>query len=203
MSRRRPIPRLRGDDRGVAAIEFGLILIPLLILLLGIIDLGYMMYMRSVFQGALNDVARQATVENPDFTTAGATIDAKIDNAIKAKMAPIASRATYEIRKSSYYQFSSVGKPEKLVTDKNSNGRYDTGDCWQDDNGNATYDTDGGKTGLGGADDIVNYHATLTLKRVLPTPKLFGLAPNYVINVRTTVRNQPFKNQPTPAVACS
>jgi len=95
-----------------------------------------------------------------------------------------------------------VGKPEKLITDVNGNGKYDPGDCWQDDNGNGVYDTDAGKSGIGGADDVVLYSVTLAMPRILPMATLIGLPATQTINVKTTVRNQPFANQASPAVAC-
>jgi len=201
ISARHRLCRLGGDDRGVSAVEFGILSIPLCICLFGLLDLGYTMYVRSVLQGALNDVARQATVETPGFGGTG-TVDQQIDAAIKARMAKLVSNGTYTITKSSYYDFNAVGKPEKLITDVNGNGKYDPGDCWQDDNGNGVYDTDAGKSGIGGADDVVLYSVTLAMPRILPMATLIGLPATQTINVKTTVRNQPFANQASPAVAC-
>ena len=47
-----------------------------------------------------------------------------------------------------YYEFSGVGKPEKLTTDHNSNGQYDEddGDCWEDVNDNENYDLSAGRS---------------------------------------------------------
>jgi Flp pilus assembly pilin Flp len=198
----RILGKLRREERGATLVEFTLLLVPMLIFLMGSLDLGYMMYVRSVLQGALNDVGRVASVETPNFTTAGATLEQKMDAAIKARMKPIIGNATYTIRKSSYYQFSRIGKPEKLVTDVDTDGRYDPGDCWQDDNRNGVYNTDSGKGGIGGADDIVVYHVTLTAPRLLPMAGLLKMPTNYEINVKTTIRNQPYADQPEPPVVC-
>lgn len=195
------IGSLRSDARGVTAVEFGILALPLFICILGLLDVGYGMYVRSDLQGALNDIARQATVETPGLGGTG-TVDQQIDSALKARMAKLVTGGTYTITKSSYYTFSSIGKPEKLVKDVNGNGKYDPGDCWQDDNGNGVYDTDPGKTGHGGADDVVVYNVTLSIPRIVPMASLIGLPANQTLNVKTTVRNQPFANQASPAVAC-
>ena len=189
------------DVRGVAAVEFGILSIPLCICLLGMIDAGYFMYVRSDLQGVLNDVARQATVQTPNFSGTG-TLSQKIDNAIQTRMGSLVHSGSYAITKTSYYKFSSVGKPEKLTKDVNGNGKYDVGDCFQDDNGNGVWDTDSGKSGAGSADDVVVYTVTLTIPRIVPMTSLIGLPANYTVVAKATVHNQPYANQPAPAVVC-
>ena len=51
-----------GATAGVTIIEFAMILPVLLLLLLGLFDLGYRSYASSVLQGALHEAARMATV---------------------------------------------------------------------------------------------------------------------------------------------
>lgn len=195
---------LRRDQSGAVLTEFGLLIIPLAVLMLGLLDLGYMMYTRSVLQGAVNDVARQASLENPQFEgEADDTLDERIDNAIKGRLTPLARGATYVIEKSAYSDFSGVDQPEKLVSDANGNGRHDPGDCWQDANANGTYDTDRGSDGIGGADDVVVYEVRVTMPVMFPLGSLAGLGDTYDINVKAAIRNQPFANQAEPAVACS
>lgn len=194
--------KLAGDHRGIAAVEFGILLLPLCICLLGLLDAGYGMYVRSVLQGGLNDVARQATVETPGFSGTG-TVDQQIDTAIKGRMANLVKSGTYTITKSSYYKFGNVGKPEKLISDVDGDGRYDVGDCWQDINQNGSYDTNGtGRSGVGGADDIVVYDVTVNMPRMLPMARLIGLSSTQTLTAKTTVRNQPYANQASPPVAC-
>ncbi len=50
--------RLHSDDRGAAIIEFAFVAGPMVLLLLGGLELGYNSYVRSTMQGALNDAAR-------------------------------------------------------------------------------------------------------------------------------------------------
>jgi TadE-like protein len=202
MSRRRDWRAGVADDRGVSAVEFAILLLPLSICLLGMLDAGYSMYVRSDLQGALNDVARQATVETPGFGGTG-TVAQQIDTALQSRMAKLVTGGTYTISKSSYYQFNSIGKPEKLITDVDGDGKYDSGDCFQDINHNGTYDTNGtGYTGVGGADDIVVYDVTLTMNRLLPMASLIGLPAQQTVRVKTTVRNQPYANQASPPTVC-
>ena len=57
------LARLRRAQRGAAIVEFALVLVPLVLFLFGGLDLGYQAYLRSVVQGALNDVARSSSLE--------------------------------------------------------------------------------------------------------------------------------------------
>lgn len=197
------IRKLARDNRGIAAVEFGIIVVPLMIVLLGALDLGYQSYVRAQLQGVLNDVARTATVESPDFSGySGASTEEQIENAIEERVNNIARNATYTIEQSNFYEFSGVGDAEKLLTDFNGDGDYDTGDCFEDINNNGTFDLDAGDSGQGGADDVVYYDVTITMPRIVPVASLIGLSNNYTINARAAVRNQPFADQAIPPTVC-
>lgn len=196
--------RLRSDERGATVLEFGLIVVPLCVCLLGMLDVGYMMYVKSTLQGALNDVARAATVEKPVFTSQGANVSAKIDTAIKARMNKLVKGGTYTITKTSYYKLSGVGKAEKMTKDSNGNGKVDSKDCWEDVNKNNVFDlaVAAGNTGVGGADDAVLYTVNVKRDRFTPMAGLIGMPAQYSISAKTVVRNQPFADQPRPPEAC-
>lgn len=200
--RRRGSFRLVADERGATIIEFALVLTPLCVLLMGFLDLGYQSYARSVLQGGLNDVARTASVEDPQFESTADTLEERVEAAIKAKMANLGKAGEYQIETTSYYSFAGVGKPERLITDVNGNGAYDSGDCWQDTNPNGSYDTDSGTAGIGGASDVVFYNVTLTLPRIVPMAGLLGLPDEHVITATTAVRSQPYADQRQPEVVC-
>lgn len=196
--------RFARDERGMAATEFGLLVVPLMIVLLGAFDLGYQSYVRAQLQGVLNDVARTAVVENPDFSAySGATTEERIENAIKERVNDIARNATYTIEQTSFYEFSGVGNAEKLLTDVNGNDQYDPGDCFEDINGNGSFDLDAGATGQGGADDVVFYEVTVSMPRIVPMANLIGMPANYTINARAAVRNQPYDDQAVPPTVCT
>lgn len=194
--------RMGGDRRGMALVEFAMILVPLLIVLLGAFDLGYQAYTRAVLQGVLNDVSRTASVENPVFTEEGDTIEERIATAIEERVNVIARNGSYSIVATNFYEFSGVGRAEKLISDANDDGDVDIGDCWEDLNANSTWDANAGRSGIGGAEDIAFYNVTLTMPRILPMANLIGLAPNYTINGRAAIRNQPYANQAVPPTVC-
>ncbi len=187
---------LRGDRRGVSAVEFALVAPVLAMVIIGLFDMGYGMYVTSILQGALHDAARMATVG----TITGAQIDAKV----RAQLANVAHDGTVTLALSSYTKFSDVKMPEKITGDTVPLGVYNVGDCYEDANGNNRYDLDKGKTGLGQADDIVNYKVTITYPRLLPVAGLLGWSQNNTITGSTVLRNQPYAARSTTvAVKCN
>jgi Flp pilus assembly protein TadG len=198
MGRIRPIlARLRACARGVTLLEFGLIAPALILTIMGIGDLAYQSYLRSVARGVLERASRSASVGTMNAT--------QMDTYIQEQMANIASKngSPPVVVRKSYYNFSRVGKPEKITTDTAPLGSYNSGDCYEDANGNGSYDTAGGSTGLGSADDIVYYEVTITQPRMFPMAKLLGWSADQSVTVTTMVRNQPWANQATPTVRCS
>lgn len=71
--------RARGVDgeRGAAAVEFGLVLIPLSVILFGITSYGYMLSFRQAVSQAAAEGARAAAVAPPATTDAARTTDAR------------------------------------------------------------------------------------------------------------------------------
>ncbi|MED5206749.1 MAG: TadE/TadG family type IV pilus assembly protein, partial [Pseudomonadota bacterium] len=207
LMRRRPIIRRLGrDQRGATIVEFAVIAMPMCVLLMGGLELGYNSYVRSTLQGALHDAARVAAVENPILATEGDTVEEQVANMIKETVAHVAPNAVVDVDQKSYFEFSSIGEPEKLMTDNNGNGKYDASDedCFEDANGNGTFDPDSGKSGTnGGADDVVLYTAKVSAPRILPLDRLVpGVSEKVEYTLRAAVRNQPYGQQPTAPVIC-
>jgi hypothetical protein len=177
---------------------------PLCVLIMGGFDLGHQSYIRSVMQGALNDAARRAAVEDPVFAAGGSTTEERVVNAIKEQLQPITPGAEITISQSNFYDFSGIGNPEKLMRDEDGDGAYDAadGDCFSDLDEDGEYDTDTGRSGIGGANDVVFYQADITMPRLLPVASLIGFSPNYEMSVATAIRNQPYGEQRTPPVVC-
>ena len=201
---RNQLRALPADERGVTIIEFAIVAPVLIVLLLGGFDLAHQSYVRSVLQGALNDAARRAAVEDPEFIAAGDTLEERVGNLIIGQVEPLTPDATIEIDQSNFYDFSGIGNPEKLMTDVNENGQYDEadGDCFADLDEDGEYDTDTGREGIGGANDVVFYEATLTMPRLVPLHGFLGVAPEYNLRAATAIRNQPYEAQRTPPVVC-
>jgi len=184
MTTRFLIKRIRTDRSGATIVEFAMILPALCVLLLGIFELGYRSYAASLIQGALHEAARMATVGGIPMTT--------IDAHVKQRLSNFANNATVTTQTTSYYDFAGVAMPEKITQDTAPLGTYNAGDCYEDANGNSSYDLDRGRGGMGNADDIVRYQITMTYPRILPVDSFLGWSSTETIVSNTVLRNQPF-----------
>lgn len=185
----RPFLRyLAADARGAAVVEFAIIVPVLAMLLLGSIEFGLNVYMRAVLEGAMQQAARNATLQTAQ------TSQSTIDTFVRDRVRGVLPNASVAFVRENYYTFSSVGRPEDF-TDSNSNGAYDATECFQDANANNTWDADGGRSGNGGANDVVEYTATVTYPSLIPGGAAIGLSPTTSIRATTILRNQPFATQ--------
>ncbi len=204
ISRMAKLLQIKRDDQGVAATEFGLIAIPLIVLLMGGLDLGHQAYTQSLLAGSLNDAARRASVEDPTFTASGSTLEERIENTLRLQVDRVAPKAKYDVSIQNYFDFAGIGKPEKLLTDVNGDGLFDEddGDCFEDLNENGEYDLDTGRTGVGGSDDVVFYEVRVTVPRLFPMAGLIGLDENMTAYAEAAVRNQPYATQAVVPTVC-
>ena len=110
--------------------------------------------------------------------------------------------AVISVSTESYFDFTNIGKPEKLTVDNNGNGEVDPGDCFIDNNDNDVFDTDYGIAGTGGPDDIVNYKIEIVTPRLFPLASMIGLDETMTISNSTAVRNQPYGAQVDLVATC-
>ena len=189
--------RLRTSQSGATIIEFAFVAPVMCMFILGMLEIGHLAYVRSKATGAIEQVARSSGV-------GGATVDYRAaEVAFETAVRRVAVAPTFTWTRKSYYEFSGIGKPEKLTDDKDGDGRYDVGDCWQDINPNRAYDVSPGRDGVGGADDIVFYEVKIDYPPLIPVAALIPGVPNQrSTTVRTIVKRQPFAAQSVPAIRC-
>jgi Flp pilus assembly protein TadG len=192
------VNRLQRTKDGVTAVEFALVTPALLLILMGGMDVSRSAYVSSVLYGAVQKAGRDSSLE-----TGGATA-ASIDSKVLAVVQPLANDGILTVSRKSHQTFKRAKRAE-TYTDSNANNVRDAGECYEDANGNGTWDTAGGKVGLGGSDDIVVYTATFTYPRTFPMAGLMGWNPNEVLTATTILRNQPYGDQSLaiPAVVCT
>jgi Flp pilus assembly pilin Flp len=189
MSRRQILRALRRDTRGATIVEFALVVPVMAMLMLGTLDLGYRSYVTSVIQGSLHEAARMATVGGIPTST----IETHVQNRLHA----FSRNATITTTTRSYTEFSGVSVPETITQDTAPLGTYNAGDCYQDANGNGSYDLDRGRSGLGGAEDVVFFEVVMTYPHIVPVGKLLGWNTNVTVRQNTVLRNQPFAGRNT------
>lgn len=187
--------RLKRDTRGASIVEFAIIIGPLLAFVMGSLDLAWQAYATSVFQGTLQKVARLGSIENATMGALNTAADNDLQTFATASNVTVTSR--------SFKSFSGIDQPEKITSDTTPIGSYNSGDCYIDANSSGTYDTAQGTTGLGTADDIVEYTITMSLKRLSPVPSWIGLTSPLIISRKTVLRVEPYAGVTPPSTRCS
>lgn len=165
--------RLRLHQRGVALVEFALTAPVFLLLLMGIFDYCWQMYAQQVLQGAVAKAGRDATIETY------AIDQSNLDKRVREQVQNVFRDAQVNFNRRAFDDFSSM-KPPRSV-DYNGDG---IADCWED----------GGKTGNGGADDVVLYTVSMKFDRILPVWRILGQPQSTTLTSTTVLRNQPFAN---------
>lgn len=186
--------RLRRDERGVTIIEFAIVAPIAMLTIVGLGDIGYQLYATATLAGEVQKAARDSTLEGSDDQLA--LVDAKVKTAVKR----IAKEGTFEITRLSYTTFSDVGRAERY-SDANENNQYDSGECFEDEDGDGAWDSDVGQDGIGGPDDVVLYNVKVTYPRIFPMASLLGWSQTQEIQATTTLKNQPYGTQDVPEVA--
>jgi Flp pilus assembly protein TadG len=187
---------LGSDGKGAAIVEFALILPVMCLMLVGTLDLGYRSYVASVVQGTLHDAARMATV--------GGVTTAQIETFVQARLHAFSRNATITTTTRSYSDYSGVKVPETITQDTVPLGVFNPGDCFQDANGNGSWDNDRGRSGTGSSEDVVYFEVSMTYPHILPVGRLFGWTANATTTQNTVLRNQPFaaRNNSAGVVVC-
>ena len=162
ISIRRRLLRLGHSDRGSAAVEFAIITPVFLMLLMGSLDLAHQVYLRSVFNGAVQVAARASGLEEGDTSAA--------DAIVRRIVGPIAPRVAVNISRRSFTSYGDVDAVESF-TDSNGNGRCDNGEPFIDlnDDGVRWY---AGRSGNGGASDVVEYNVAIIYRSPFALPFL-------------------------------
>lgn len=176
-------------EKGVAAVEFALVLLPVCTLIMGSIEIGYRIYAMSVIDGALRDATRMASTGQ--YT--GPQIDAMVTDTIHT----FRSSMNVTIVKKSYASFTGVGVAEPITSGSIASGHY----CYQDINGNGQWDADQGANGLGNPDDVVYYQVTASYPTLFGfTQPILGIGSTTTVSANTLVSNEPYAppvvNQP-------
>ena len=151
------------------------------------------MYTSEMLQGAIQKAARDSTIEGA--VSNSAQLDQKVANAVHA----VAPGATLSFDRRAYANFTDAARPEDY-TDVDANGTCNSGEPFEDTNGNGTWDLDPGKAGFGGARDAVLYTVTVTYPRAFPVAGFIpGQTNDFTLSANTVLRNQPYGQANAPA----
>lgn len=185
---RRFFRRLRRDDRGATLIEFAMVAPVMLIVIMGLLDMTYRIYVNAVLQGAVQKAGRAATLASNN--TSQVQIDTDIKNAFKQVNAGVTDASFVFTRRN----FTNFTNADKMEPSTGPGGVCATGYTYVDLNNSNTYD-DGAQNGQGGAQDAVLYTVQVTYPTPFPVSSLYGASRTPTIRATTILRNQPFATQ--------
>lgn len=183
------INRLAHNQDGATLTEFGFVAPVLILLLMGIFDIGHSQYTSALVNGAMQDAGRDLTLESAGSreTDIDQTVIDQVTNVVPAS-------ATVTLEKLSHFDFSDIGEAEEW-NDDNGDQICNNNEVYVDANDNGQWDSNRGQTGIGGARDAVLYTAIVRYPRLFPMSELAGLPQNVEIRASTVLRNQPFDEQ--------
>lgn len=179
------------DQNGTSVMEFGLIAPVAVMLMLGTLDIGHTYYVRAVLDGAMQEMARDSSLEGATTTIQETVIDAKVRNSIRA----VAPGATVTPTRQFYQTFTQAAAAEAeefTDTEDDLDGVCNNNEPFIDANNNGTWDSDGGDAGQGRAQDVVIIRVNVTFPRLFPMAELIGLPEQVNINSNSILSNQPF-----------
>lgn len=181
---------LRRDENGSPSVEF-VFAAPILVLMaIGTIEFGLIMFATVLMESSLRDAARYGiTGQEPDPGARLATIVSIIQDGTIGLVDMAAT--TIEIR--SYPTFSDIDRAEGYV-DGNDNGTYDPGETYSDENGNGQWDENIGLPGAGESGQVVVYRMEYDWPLLTPLlGHLIGQDGKFPIKASIAVRNEPWE----------
>jgi Flp pilus assembly pilin Flp len=182
--RLRRLLRLRRDENGASALEFGLIALPMVLLMGGLLEFAVLITAASMLDSASLQAARYgATGTQP---TDG-TREEMIRQIIEERTFGLVRMDLLEIDTKAYRGFERIDRAEGF-DDANGNGQYDDGETFNDVNGNGGWDADQGTPGLGSAEDVVVYEVRY------PWPGITGLMQPIVQDIELS-SSVPIRNE--------
>lgn len=182
------ISRFRRDAAGVTMVEFGLIAPVLLLMIMGIVELGLMMAGQAVLDNAAFVASRTGKT---GYETKDKKQTQQITEAIQKAASSYLAADKITVTSTAYSDYDSM-KPEPF-TDTNNNGVRDSTEAYVDVNKNGAYDTNPGTTGYGASGQVVLY--TATYNWAIKTPlvgKLIGKNNVVQLKTRVVVKNEPY-----------
>lgn len=172
------------DTKGVTTIEFAMICLPMFMLIMGSIEMGFMMFIKARAEAVLGQAARMSVTG--DKNKIGVSGE-NIDNFVRENLT-FTSGAVINVDKRFYDKFSQVNQPERRLSNA-TEAPY----CFIDINDNEKWDADPSRSGTGGADDVIDYKVNITYNALFPLITNTVTGKNKIsLEARTSLRNEPF-----------
>jgi Flp pilus assembly protein TadG len=187
------LSRILRDTSGVSITEFGLIAPVVVTLMMGAMDAGHTLYMGSLLDGSIQDLARSSALEDGSILAQQQAIDQKVRDQIQT----LAKDAVVTVKRRYYRNFTTAAAAvaEKFSDSGTMDGVCNNGEPFVDANLNGVWDSDGADSGQGGAQDVSVVTVNVTYTRLFPMAALIGLPTTVNLTGTTVLANQPYGQQ--------
>ena len=187
----RPFSKCLRDESGSPSVEFAFAAMPLVLMVVGTMEFGMIMFTSTLMESGLRDAARFGiTGQEPEAQTRLERILDIIANRTLGLIDMTAAQVEVMV----YPGYGDIGRGEAFV-DGNANGKYDPGETFTDENGNGQWDADVGAPGAGGAGDIVVYRMNYDWPLLTPLlGHVIGVDGHFSLKAAVAVRNEPWES---------
>lgn len=179
-------PPLTGNEAGSTTVEFAFLAPIFFTMLIGIWDIGQLIYANAVLRGVVEAAARNTTLETGDTTAA--------DTLVSDSISPVLPGAVTVSSRLSYNDFTDIGRPEPF-NDSNTNGTCDNSESYTDQNGNGHWDVDVGLSGNGSASDVIVYTVNVDYTPIFKIPYAPDMWNSRRLTAVAVRKNQPYATQ--------
>ncbi len=187
----RPFSKCLRDESGSPSVEFAFAAMPLVLMVVGTMEFGMIMFTSTLMESGLRDAARFGiTGQEPEAQTRLERILDIIANRTLGLIDMTAAQVEVMV----YPGYGDIGRGEAFI-DGNANGKYDPGETFTDENGNGQWDADVGAPGAGGAGDIVVYRMNYDWPLLTPLlGHVIGVDGHFSLKAAVAVRNEPWES---------
>ena len=185
------LKRLRDREDGSPAAEFAFVAPIMILLVVGTIEFGMIMFVTILMESGLRDAARYG-ITGSEFGKMSRM--ERIVEIINDRTLGLVDISEADIQILVYPDFGQIGDGEDFV-DGNGNGTYDVGETFTDANGNGTWDSDIGQSGPGASGQVVLYRIEYAWELLTPLAvPLIGEGGKFTLSASIAVRNEPYNN---------
>ena len=182
-------PRLRRCKRGTISLEFALLAPTLFAIVLGILEIGMIVFANALLEGGLRDASRYGITGLEPSEGARET---HIVNIINEHGSGLLDIDTGDVTMLVYPDFDSIGESEPF-TDQNANDSYDDGEPYTDLNCNDQWDADLGLPGAGAGGEVVLYTVQEDWELLTSfMTEAIGMDGQITLTASVAVRNEPY-----------
>lgn len=183
--------QLRDREDGSPAVEFAFVAPVLILMVIGAIEFGMIMFVTILMESGLRDAARYGITGN-EF--GGMNRMERIIRIINDRTMGLVNISQADIQVLVYPDFGQIGQGEDFV-DGNGNGTYDAGETFTDANGNGVWDSDIGQSGPGASGQVVLYRIDYDWALMTPlAAPLIGQNGKFTLSASIAVRNEPWNH---------